>query len=153
MLYRFACNFVVWNYLNIIQFSAICLGVESRNRTIISSLSCGGSCSSNFSQVRQCSNTLKIDCELNTWSVWSICSSGCGNGTQQKSRTVKTQPSPCGVQCGSLNSFQQCQSFVDNRNCQVSEQHIQQAVESDSSKSFGIWVHFEIIKIKYYCCN
>jgi len=94
-------------------------GSQVRTRRITSQATCGGSCSSVFSQTQSCTVIQKIDCQLSSWSSWSICSSGCGNGLQQRSRRITRQPTSCGIQCGSLSGTRQCTSYRDNRNCQV----------------------------------
>ena len=94
-------------------------GSQIRTRRVQTPASCNGRCSSVLSQTQSCTVTRKIDCQLSPWTAWSICSSGCGNGIQQRSRTVTVRPTPCGQQCGSLSGTKQCQSYRENRDCQV----------------------------------
>ena len=105
-----------WWYLD--HFLSI-LGSQIRTRRVQTPARCNGRCSSVLSQTQSCTVTRKIDCQLSPWTAWSICNSGCGNGIQQRSRTVTVRPTPCGQQCGSLSETKQCQSYRENRDCQV----------------------------------
>ncbi|XP_065053229.1 protocadherin Fat 4-like isoform X4 [Rhopilema esculentum] len=95
-------------------------GSQVRTRQVATPASCGGACSSVLSQAQQCTVVQKIDCQLGPWSSWSTCSSGCGNGLQQRARSITRQPTACGLPCGNLTETRQCQSYRENRDCQVS---------------------------------
>ncbi len=101
------------------QTYSLISGSQIRTRRVQTPASCNGRCSSVLSQTQSCTVIRKIDCHLRPWSAWSICNSGCGNGIQQRSRTVTVRPTPCGQQCGVLSETKQCQSYRENRDCQV----------------------------------
>lgn len=52
-----------------------------------------------------------VDCTVSEWSEWSPCSSGCGSGTQKRSRTVRISEKNGGKHCPRLDQIRSCRSF------------------------------------------
>jgi len=53
-------------------------------------------------------STNPVDCAVSDWSDWNSCSKTCGTGTQDRSRTIITQPQYGGSQCLSLSESRDC---------------------------------------------
>eukprot|EP00794_Sanderia_malayensis_P003136 gene3136-3604_t len=132
------------------QCSANCgTGLQQRTRRIVTSASCGGSCSSNLAETKQCTVIHKVDCQMSAWTTWSTCSSGCGNGLQQRSRTVTVQPTVCGQPCSNRTDFKQCQSYRENRDCQVSSW--QQWGSCNANCAYGTKTRTRTITVSQRC--
>eukprot|EP00746_Dinoflagellata_sp_MGD_P149407 gnl/MRDRNA2_/MRDRNA2_81439_c0_seq1.p1 gnl/MRDRNA2_/MRDRNA2_81439_c0~~gnl/MRDRNA2_/MRDRNA2_81439_c0_seq1.p1 ORF type:complete len:3654 (+),score=523.54 gnl/MRDRNA2_/MRDRNA2_81439_c0_seq1:90-11051(+) len=119
-------------------------GVKSRTRFVKSWGRNGGSpCfDTDISQTSQCNTQLcqgpsgaKVDCQMDTWSDWSVCSVTCGIGYQSRARQVKRWAlnggSPCGKQ--SLKEEGVCQNKPCNSIVTVSANEGQDCVLSDWS--------------------
>lgn len=53
-----------------------------------------------------------VDCVQSSWSQWSACSNTCGDGVQNRSRSIVVYPTHSGAQCGSVSESQFCNSQV-----------------------------------------
>ena len=49
-----------------------------------------------------------VDCRVSQWSSWSTCSTSCGDGVQQSSRSIITPPLHGGTSCGDLTKSKAC---------------------------------------------
>eukprot|EP01013_Petalomonas_cantuscygni_P015357 TRINITY_DN3164_c0_g1_i1.p1 TRINITY_DN3164_c0_g1~~TRINITY_DN3164_c0_g1_i1.p1 ORF type:complete len:6949 (+),score=1286.42 TRINITY_DN3164_c0_g1_i1:147-20993(+) len=58
------------------------------------------------------------DCQVSEWYQWSACDSGCGNGTQTRSRSILTEPKDGGAPCPDLTERKECSSDPCPANCQ-----------------------------------
>ena len=97
-------------------------GSQTRSLTITTPNSNGGRCCGNPTEVRPCNTqTCVTDCQMSSWSDWGSCSKTCGSGIQTRHRTVTTQPSCQGAQCGALIDTQTCNTQGCPVDCQVSE--------------------------------
>ena len=54
-------------------------------------------------------NVVPTDCKHSSWGEWSKCSKSCGNGLQERTRTIVTQAQNGGKACDGSNK--------DTRNC------------------------------------
>lgn len=79
----------------------------SRRRTVTANPSCGGSSCPALSETQPCGAPL-TDCVLSVWTAWSACSTSCQGGTQSRTRTISTNPSCGGTNCGVLGESQSC---------------------------------------------
>ncbi|KAK2587196.1 hypothetical protein KPH14_002940 [Odynerus spinipes] len=52
-----------------------------------------------------------VDCTVSEWSEWSACNTGCGSGTQKRSRTVRISEKNGGKHCPRLDQIRSCRSF------------------------------------------
>ncbi|CAK8671664.1 unnamed protein product [Clavelina lepadiformis] len=86
-------------------------GMQSRQRSIITDTSCGGSsCSGSSTDIRLCNtDCCPADCVWNAWSKFSSCSASCGGGTQKRSRSVQISAKCGGSTCVGLST--------ENRTC------------------------------------
>lgn len=76
-------------------------GSEQRSRTVVSSPSCGGAACPGLIETRLCYSSTPVDCQLSSWSEWSVCSTPCGvSGTQSCDRHRITTEQ-CGGTCTS----------------------------------------------------
>eukprot|EP00397_Hematodinium_sp_SG-2012_P020621 GEMP01021258.1.p1 GENE.GEMP01021258.1~~GEMP01021258.1.p1 ORF type:complete len:646 (+),score=134.82 GEMP01021258.1:288-2225(+) len=57
------------------------------------------------------------DCELDTWQPWTMCTSGCGGGTQKRERRVIHKPKYGGVVCKALVELQPCNMSPCHSDC------------------------------------
>lgn len=95
--------------------------MQLRLRKVNVSSSCGGiACRQDLlKETRTCTKHIDLDCKLTTWSNWSLCSSGCGNGTVQRSRNITLQAKCRGKNCEVLIETTSCSSYRDRTHCQV----------------------------------
>jgi hypothetical protein len=76
-------------------------GSKSRTRDAVTVDEHGGvACPTDVEEVEECFLTnCPIDCQLDSWSSWTDCSSECGPGTQTRGREIGTQPQYGGAAC------------------------------------------------------
>ncbi|KAL9966411.1 hypothetical protein ACROYT_G024478 [Oculina patagonica] len=96
-------------------------GSQSRSRTVTTTSACGGAACPNLKETRYCYGTAPQDCQVRSWSYWSSCStSQCGQqGSQSRSRTVRTSSGCGGAPCPDLRETRQCYG-TRSVNCQLS---------------------------------
>lgn len=81
-------------------------GTQSRTRTVVvAPLGSGAPCGA-LSESRAC--VVPVNCVVSQWSAYGACSEVCGSGTQQRTRTVTTQPSSTGTACPALSEDRAC---------------------------------------------
>ena len=84
-------------------------GLQTRTRTVTKPAANGGTACPTLTETQQCNTqACPVNCELNAWSNWSTCTKPCGQGTQFRSRTVKTPATNGGKDCDSLEETRFC---------------------------------------------
>jgi len=75
-------------------------GTQTRTRVVLVQPKNNGASCPPLEDIDEC-NTQEcpIDCVMNDWSEWSVCSHPCGAGVQERTRTVRTPPKYGGKQC------------------------------------------------------
>ena len=58
-----------------------------------------------------------VDCVLTQWASWTPCTSNCGGGVQQRTRTVVSQPLFGGAECAVLGDTRNCNVFACAIDC------------------------------------
>ncbi|KAJ7358863.1 hypothetical protein OS493_020700 [Desmophyllum pertusum] len=94
-------------------------GTRQRARTVQIPATCGGTHCPSLLEVASCQGTLRVDCQLSSWSTWSECSLLCG-GYQTSSRYVEANE-----QCGGTPSgiFKENKTVDDGDSTKVSTTH------------------------------
>jgi hypothetical protein len=89
-------------------------GSQSRHRTVIAVATNNGTCPTEQTQTRDCSEALcPVDCEITVWSEWSYCSQSCGGGNQTRTRSITVHSAENGRQCDTnLVEQQECNKLV-----------------------------------------
>jgi hypothetical protein len=98
-------------------------GTQQRTRSIITQPKGNGSkpCPS-LTDTKVCNtNDCSVDCVVGDWSNWSACSANCGGGTQQRTRSILTQPKGNGISCPALTDTKVCNTDACPVDCVVSE--------------------------------
>lgn len=57
----------------------------------------------------------EVDCEVRGWSRWSPCSTKCGVGSQERTRSVSVMPDNGGNSCPVLEESRPCQGYMCGR--------------------------------------
>ena len=57
---------------------------------------------------------------MSSWTSWSLCSNGCGNGWSTRTRSIVTSALCRGKACGTRSDKKQCTDYRENRDCVVS---------------------------------
>lgn len=81
---------------------------QTRSRALLSSSNCK---SPVLTEVTNCTTAwcpTPVDCRLSDWSSWSVCSVGCGKGTQSRYRQVLVTPANSGAACGVTYDTKAC---------------------------------------------
>ncbi len=95
-------------------------GTQNRTRTVKTQPQNGGKACPVLTETQACNTQpCPIDCEINEWSDWATCSKPCGGGTQERTRTVKTQPQNGGKACPVLTEKQECNTQPCPVDCEV----------------------------------
>ena len=101
-------------------------GTQQRTRTVQVPSLCGGTPCPSLQESQPCQGTLRVDCKLSPWSIWSACSQTCG-GSQTSTRYVATNEQCGGTPCSTtLTQRQPCslqcfnQGTLINKKCSCS---------------------------------
>jgi len=90
-------------------------GMQRRVRTIYQQASNGGAACQNTIQQQSCNTGACVvtkDCVMSEWSQWTQCSATCGMyGMQQRTRTIRTNPSAGGAACGRTDESKSCDNL------------------------------------------
>ena len=76
-------------------------GSQSKSRTEVSSSACGGAPCPDLLETRLCYANKPVDCQLNSWSEWSACTTPCGVSGTQHSDRHRNVTEQCGGKCTS----------------------------------------------------
>lgn len=74
-------------------------GLQKRTREKVTAPLCGGSECPNMEESLQCYGTRSVNCQLNSWSTWSSCSTPCGVSGTQTSTRHRIITEQCGGNC------------------------------------------------------
>jgi hypothetical protein len=93
-------------------------GVQSRSRSIVSAQSDGGYACPYLAETRRCnSNCCPVNCRVDRFSSWSLCSASCGAGVRQKTRAILA-PEACGGTCEAFQRIvQTCSEGACPQDC------------------------------------
>jgi len=62
-----------------------------------------------------------IDCKLNGWGEWGVCTRMCDGGLQSRTRTIDTSPDFGGQECDRLTEVQECNTGACDEDCTLGE--------------------------------
>jgi hypothetical protein len=83
-------------------------GLQERTRSIITQPQGNGTSCPEVRQTRECNTDVcPVDCQVSDWANWSACPTPCG-GTQERRRSIITQPKGTGNQCPELTEIKKC---------------------------------------------
>ncbi|KAF8819960.1 sushi domain (scr repeat) domain-containing protein, partial [Cardiosporidium cionae] len=100
------CNVSVWKEWT--ACTAECNGgTKSRQRSILNGENTL-TCPPLLQQATCNSNPCPVDCQLNTWGEWQLCSATCGIGTQIRKRSILQSSVGLGRKCSSLQTQRSC---------------------------------------------
>jgi len=86
-------------------------GKESRTRSVVRHAAHGGYSCPSLSDVRDCSvNHCPADCSVGEWSAWAACSQTCGEGQQERSRSIVSAVAYGGKACPPEADTRPCKS-------------------------------------------
>jgi hemicentin len=104
--------------------SALCGGgVQNQTQVIMTPPTTGGKpCPELQSRSQQCNvqSCLTSDCQVSSWTEWSSCTSPCGGGLQNRTRTVTSPAQNGGLRCPALIDYQACNVASCPDECEVS---------------------------------
>lgn len=100
--------------------NTIFLGSKTKTRRVTTNPSCGGNSCPALKQTLSCSQYNNRDCVMSSWTSWSLCSNGCGNGLSTRTRSIVTSALCRGKACGTRSDKKQCTDYRENRDCVVS---------------------------------
>jgi len=93
-------------------------GTQTRKRTIKTKAVHGGTACPKLSESKKCNtHSCKVNCAVNSWGKWGMCTKSCGSGTQTRKRTVKTKAASGGTACPKLSESQKCNTHGCKVNC------------------------------------
>nr|XP_026689790.1 thrombospondin type-1 domain-containing protein 7B-like isoform X3 [Ciona intestinalis] len=92
-------------------------GVELRYREITQVSEYGGDECPKLTEEKSCS-VPQIDCEVSKWSTWGQCSTTCGPGIHQKTRTIVHESEGCGKSCPMLEETKPCKNLFCEAECE-----------------------------------
>jgi hypothetical protein len=94
-------------------------GLRTRSRSIITRSYFGGACAINLDSEACDSVSCPVDCVMEQWSAWSICSKTCGRGVTGRTRKIKVAPIK-GRECGRSSEARYCDAGPCPIHCTVS---------------------------------
>jgi len=84
-------------------------GTQTRSRTVTTLPANGGTACPTLSESQPCNQQgCPVNCVMNQWSDWGVCSATCGGGSQTRTRTVATPAANGGTACGPTSETQPC---------------------------------------------
>jgi hypothetical protein len=97
-------------------------GTQEMHRSIVAPHSGGGAQCPPTRMVQACNqHPCPIDCEVGLWSGWSMCSTECGGGVQERVRKVNVFPRYDGDPCGELTETRSCNMQDCDKECVLGE--------------------------------
>ncbi|XP_046839034.1 LOW QUALITY PROTEIN: spondin-1-like, partial [Xenia sp. Carnegie-2017] len=88
-------------------------GNQHRSRNITQQSYCSSPCPQ-INESRSCVHSCcPVNCQLSQWTTWSSCSSTCGKGKSDRTRSVRIQPSCGGRNCSILSESKDCIKYND----------------------------------------
>ena len=95
-------------------------GTQKRNRKVVEDAKDGGKECPLLVETQPCNmNMCPTDCEVSEWSQWSACDKPCGEGKQQRTRTILV-PASNGGSCPPLIEVKSCNTQSCAADCEVS---------------------------------
>ncbi|XP_066935500.1 protocadherin Fat 4-like isoform X3 [Clytia hemisphaerica] len=90
-------------------------GSRTRTRNVVTSPVCSAACGKTSEQGSCMHSCCPVNCVYNSWGSWTGCSNQCGQGMQQRTRTIKSQASCNGVACqdSQKKSTKMCTQYID----------------------------------------
>jgi complement component 6 len=115
------CELSLWTEWGPCSVTCGGAGIENRTRTVITeAVHDGKLCDPNHHEHKTCNDgPCPIHCEVTEWSAWSTCTATCGEGTQDKSRSVITHDDHGGYQCPTLSDYRACNLNHCEVDCKV----------------------------------
>lgn len=95
------------------------LGTQQRTRAVVQVPANGGSSCPSLLETRHCTSACAIDCVVEEWQPWSVCSQPCGKGSRSRIRYVSTAPTNGGAPCPALQESEDCNDFPCSIDCVV----------------------------------
>ena len=97
-------------------------GTQERTRKIITESTGNGNSCPELKQTQTCNTEVcPVDCQVSDWSNWSDCTKSCGGGTQERTRSIITQPQGFVISCPEVRETKTCNTEVCPVDCQVSD--------------------------------
>ncbi|KAL5009032.1 hypothetical protein ScPMuIL_014613 [Solemya velum] len=85
-------------------------GTRTRDRTIVVEPKCNGKVCDALNETIDCTGPCcKVDCEVTEWSEWGHCSTECGKGISERTRTVSKEAACNGTECPTLLESNECE--------------------------------------------
>lgn len=83
--------------------------------------SCNGTSCPILMERKNCTNEELVNCDMSPWSLWSDCSTDCGQGIAYRSRSLLTMAYCGGQKCHNmtLDETKVCNSDAAKQDCQV----------------------------------
>ena len=91
-----------------------------RRRQVSVQPSCNGTSCPSLTHTASCTRYINVDCVMTSWSAWSLCSNGCGNGSSTRQRSITTSAVCRGRPCGARTETRHCTDYREDRDCVVS---------------------------------
>lgn len=112
-------------------------GTQKRTRSVIVDAVGGGFCD-NLEEVRACLNQPEcpVDCQLSEWTDWTDCIPDCGDGKQQRTRSIVRESAHGGKTCQQVGPLVE-ERACKNRECPVDCQHTEWTGWSQCTKTCG----------------
>eukprot|EP01012_Entosiphon_sulcatum_P049575 TRINITY_DN6820_c0_g1_i6.p1 TRINITY_DN6820_c0_g1~~TRINITY_DN6820_c0_g1_i6.p1 ORF type:complete len:7637 (+),score=112.47 TRINITY_DN6820_c0_g1_i6:5459-28369(+) len=96
-------------------------GIQQRARSVVQVPAQGGTSCPTLLETRHCTTTCAVDCVVEDWQPWSVCTKPCGTGNRTRIRYVSSAPSNGGAPCPALLESEECNSFPCSADCVVSD--------------------------------